>query len=59
MGSKKLDLDYGPGTIESDDEIANYSGSGSESEDEVSSFCFCAELGHSPSNLVLYIRYLY
>lgn len=36
MGSqRKCDGEYGPGTIESDDEIENYSGSGSDSEDEI------------------------
>ncbi|XP_064115137.1 uncharacterized protein LOC135221252 [Macrobrachium nipponense] len=32
---RKCDGEYGPGTIESDDEIENYSGSGSDSEDEI------------------------
>lgn len=33
--TQKFDGDFGPGTINSDDEIENYSGSGSDSEDEV------------------------
>lgn len=32
---KKEDSEFGPGTIESDDEIENFSGSGSEDEDEI------------------------
>lgn len=38
-GIKKVASEFGPGTIESDDEIENYSGSGSEGEEEVSLSC--------------------